>query len=272
MTAAPLAVAHPDGGYIVVAGTGRFFDASDVSTTATQTIYGIRDEKGFEANEVLPVNGTTTLVLQTIIEKKDESRIITSFDDTTSTQTVTFYEVSVNPIDWRVKNGWDFQQPYSGQRMVYPVSRIAGRLAKVDTIVPGGLASDPCASATPGKGYNYIIDVLTGGSPQGPFLDTNGDGVVDAKDVAASGYSTELDGRDTVLTIGAAPPATTSTCTTPPCTCTTPPCPDDCAGLSGSIRIAILSSTAGAISAEKNCGGPKPNVKRKSSWQQLFIR
>lgn len=272
ITAAPLAVAHPDGGYIVVAGTGRFFDASDVSTTATQTIYGIRDEKGFEANEVQPVNGTTTLVLQTIIEKKDESRIITSFDDTTSTQTVTFYEVSVNPIDWRVKNGWYFQQPYSGQRMVYPVSRIAGRLAKIDTIVPGGLVSDPCASATPGKGYNYIIDVLTGGSPQGPFLDTNGDGVVDAKDVAASGYSTELDGRDTVLTIGAAPPATTSTCTTPPCTCTTPPCPDDCAGLSGSIRIAILSSTAGAISAEKNCGSPKPNVKRKSSWQQLFIR
>ncbi|MGE0329807.1 MAG: pilus assembly protein [Ramlibacter sp.] len=272
ITAAPLAVAHPDGGYIVVAGTGRFFDASDVSTTATQTIYGIRDEKGFEANSVKPVSGTSTLVLQTIIEKKDESRIITSFDDTTSTQTVSFYEVSVNPIDWKVKNGWYFQQPYSGQRMVYPVSRIAGRLAKVDTIVPGGLASDPCASATPGKGYNYIIDALSGGSPQGPFLDTNGDGVVDAKDVAATGYSTELDGGDTLLPVYTTSPA--PACKNPPCpsSCTTTPCPDDCAGLSGTIRIAIVSTTGGVTFIEKNCGNPKPSFKRKSSWQQLFIR
>jgi type IV pilus assembly protein PilY1 len=272
ITAAPLAVPHPDGGYIVVAGTGRFFDADDVNTTAGQTIYGIRDEKAFDANAVMPISGTGTLVLQTIIAKKDESRIVTSFDDKTSTQTVTYYEVSVNPIDWKVKNGWYFHQPFSGQRMVYPVSWIAGRLAKVDTIVPGGLNADPCASATPGKGYNYIIDALSGGSPQGPFLDTNGDGVVDKKDVAASGYNTDLDGGDTVRLIGSSPPPA-PTCTTPPCnTCTTPPCTDDCAGLSGTIKFAILSAPGGSIIAEKNCGGSPPKFKRKSSWQQLFLR
>ena len=271
ITAAPLAVPHPDGGFIVVAGTGRFFDAADVDTTAMQTIYGIRDEKAFAANAVTPISGNSTLVLQTIIEKKDESRIVTSFDDKTSTQTITYYEVSVNPIDWKVKNGWYFQQPFSGQRMVYPVARIAGRLAKVDTIVPGGLNADPCVSATAGKGYNYIIDVLSGGSPQGPFLDTNGDNVVDAKDVAASGYSTALDGRDQVLLIGAdpSPPITSPTCKAPPCK--TPP--NDCFGLNGPIKFAAVDSSGGSIiGSTTSCQKDLPTFKRKSSWQQLFIR
>ncbi len=253
ITAAPLAIAHPDGGLIVVAGTGQFFDATDVTTTATQTIYGIRDEKAFASAEVVPVSGTSTLVLQTIINKKDESRVTTAFDDTTSTQTVTYYEVSVNPIDWKVKNGWYFHQPFSGQRTVYPVARIAGRLAKVDTIVPGGLSADPCATATPGKGYNYIIDALLGGSPQGPFLDTNGDGVVDSKDVAASGYSTALDGRDVVLKS------------------------KDDGGVGGggggsSSCFVLVDSTAGSTKACTQTPSPSKVFKRKSSWQQLFIR
>ncbi len=251
ITAAPMTVPHPDGGLMVVLGTGRFFDAADVGTTAAQTVYGVRDANAFAAKAVTSVTGTSTLVMQTIIEKKDVSRVVTAFDDTTSTQVVTYYEVSVNPIDWKTKNGWYFHQPFSGQRVVYPVSQIANRLVKVDTIVPSDKTSDdPCAASTPGAGYNYIIDAVSGGSPQGPFLDTNGDGVVDSSDTSASGYSTQLDGRDQVRMIGN----------------------DD-------AKLVILDSTGGSTRFDirrqpdgGGGGGGGGGTVKKRSWQQLFLR
>ena len=158
---------------------------------------------------------------------------------------------SVNPIDWKTKNGWYFHQPFSGQRVVYPVSQIANRLVKVDTIVPSDKTSDdPCAASTPGAGYNYIIDAVSGGSPQGPFLDTNGDGVVDSSDTSASGYSTQLDGRDQVRMIGN----------------------DD-------AKLVILDSTGGSTRFDirrqpdgGGGGGGGGGTVKKRSWQQLFLR
>ena len=272
ITAAPLAVPHPDGGVVVVAGTGKFFDAADINSVATQTIYGVRDPVGFGTDEGSTITGTSTLVMQTIIDKKNESRVVEAFDNTTSTQTITFYEVSVNPIDWRTKNGWYFHQPYAGQRMVYPVSRVAGRLAKVDTIVPGKADADPCESSTPGKGYNYVIDAITGGSPQGNFLDTNADGTVDSGDTAASGYSTGLDGRDQVLKVGpGGPDNSTDSSSSSSSTNTSTGC---------SGTFVFLDATAGSILGQcepppkPRCTGPtcKEPPKVNRSWQQIFLQ
>lgn len=144
ITAAPLVAPHPEGGLVVTFGTGRFFDAVDTSTTNIQSVYGIRDKVAFTAlTGTSTISGVSSLVQQTISAVTDASRIVTSFDDTTSTQTVTYYKVSVNPIDWTVKQGWYFHMPFSGQRLIYPVESIAGKLAKVDTIVPGQTSSDP---------------------------------------------------------------------------------------------------------------------------------
>lgn len=273
ITAAPLSIKHPDGGRVVVLGTGRFFDAADVSTKDVQTIYGVRDREAFTNMNSTSIDGTSTLVMQELIARQDTSRIVTAFDNTTSTQTVTYYEVSVNPIDWTVKNGWYFHQPFSGQRMVYPVSPFADRLAKVDTIAPGSLSNDVCAAATPGTGYNYIIDMLSGGSPQGPILDTNGDGVVNSSDISGSGYSTTLDGRDTVLQTqtgggggGGGP--------------NPPQCP---VGGGPPIKLVILNSSGGSTVVEipcpctgPNCECTGPTCTKKAvkgrSWQQLFLR
>jgi type IV pilus assembly protein PilY1 len=258
-TATPLAVAHPDGGMVVIAGTGRFFDAADLATTNLQTVYGIRDRTPFGTAPAssATVSGTSTLVMQTITAMIGSSITVTAFDDTTSTQTVTFYDISVNPIDWTTKDGWYFNQPFSGQRMVYPVAGVMGKIAKVDTIVPNNANGDPCVAANPGAGYNYFIDAISGGSPQGPFLDTNGDGVVNPSDIEASGYSTGLDGRDQVLT--------TST--------------DSEACSNGGTKSVVVDSSAGSIAF---CVPPPPPTRTptplngrliiKRSQQQLLLR
>lgn len=240
ITAAPLSIKHPQGGRVVVVGTGRFFDAADVTTKDPQAIYGVRDKEAFANMGSASIDGVSTLIKQELITKQASSRVVTAFDDTTSTHTVTYYEVSVNPIDWSVKDGWYFNQPFDGQRMVYPVTSFVKGLAKVDTIVPGAQSSDACTAATPGTGYNYIIDILTGGTPQGPFLDTNGDNVVDSKDISASGYSTSLDGRDQVLQVG------------------------------NGGDFVIVDSSGGSQRLCAGCGSSK-TVKSRS-WQQLFLR
>ena len=242
ITAAPLSIKHPQGGRVVVLGTGRFFDAADVTTKDVQTIYGVRDKEAFANMNSNGIDGVSTLIKQELITKQDSSRVVTAFDGTTSTHTVTYYEVSVNPIDWSVNNGWYIIQPFSGQRMVYPVTSFVHGLAKVDTITPGAQSSDPCAAATPGTGYNYIIDILTGGSPQGAFLDTNGDDVVDNKDINASGYSTSIDGRDQVLQIGT------------------------------SGDFVIVDSSGGSQRLCAGCGSVNSKTVKTRSWQQLFLR
>ena len=252
MTAAPLAVPYPEGGMIVVAGTGRFFDAADPATTDIQTVYGIRDKNEFGSTPatITTLTGTSTLVGQTIQAKAGVASTVIAFDDTTSTQTVTYYEVSVNTIDWTVKDGWYFNQPFLGQRVVYPVMSVTGKVAKVDTIVPNNVSSDPCMAASPGAAYNYLIDVLAGGSPEGPILDTNGDGVVNSSDTPASGYSTGLDGRDVVLR-GEGSPG--------------PRCPPD------TIEFITLDSSGGStITCIPQKYGKKFVTKR--AWQQLFLR
>ena len=202
ITAAPFVMAHPSGGYLVAFGTGRFFDDSDLTSTATQSAYGIRDKLSFgTAPSPNPttskVSGTSTLVLQTIAADITGARTITAFDNSTSTQNVTYYTVSSNAIDWTTKDGWYFNLPNSGQRTVFPVNSMFSRIVRVDTIQPGAVVSDPCSSPNSGVGYNYIIDALTGGSPQDRIFDTNGDGSINSSDYfAASGYTTAADGRD----------------------------------------------------------------------------
>jgi hypothetical protein len=67
----------------------------------------------------------------------------------------------------------------------------------VQTVVPQPIGGDPCQSNAP-RGYNYIIDPLKGGSPDGvtaKFLDSNGVSV----ELATGGTSTTGDGVNTIM-------------------------------------------------------------------------
>ena len=289
ITAMPYVLPHPSGGYVVVMSTGKLFEDADLSDTIVQSTYGIRDTQLFGTTPIpnpsgaSKVVGTTTLVKQLITAVNTINQTVTAFDGTTSTQAITFYSISSNSVDWNSKDGWYFNLPNSGQRTVYPVDAFVSsvpRLVRVDTVQPGGVASDPCATATSAVGATYLIDGLTGGSPQGTFLDTNNDGsVIDGTvagavnpDVAnASGYTTAADGRNIAIVRPAS--STITNIDTYDCSSV-----GECKPVPIPICTFGWASTPVEIQSCCNQGGKNASyycsltTQTKRTWRQLFMR
>ena len=189
----------PAGGYMVIAGTGKFYEVSDISTTAQQSLYGIWDKTRFGATTIptgAALTDKTLLVEQTI------GSAVTGADNNT------YFEISRNPVDYvgtttpsvtAARRGWYTNLPNTGQRLTYPMNILANRIAVADTISPANVSTDPCSNTGSGTGYLYAFDALSGAGPKKAILDTNGDSNVDSSDLIVSGVTTAADGRNAVL-------------------------------------------------------------------------
>ena len=190
---------NPAGGYMVVAGTGKFYEVSDITTTAQQSLYGIWDKTSFGAAIIPPGAALTSknlLVEQTIGAAQ------------TGADNNTYFEISRNPVDYvgtttpsvtAARRGWYTSLPNTGQRMTYPMNILKNRIAVADTISPANVSLDPCSNTGGGVGYLYVFDALSGAGPKQAILDTNGDSNVDSSDLIVSGVTTAADGRNAVL-------------------------------------------------------------------------
>ena len=197
---------QPAGGYMVVAGTGKFYEVGDISTTAQQSLYGIWDKTSFGATTIPPgaaLTDKTLLVEQTIGSAQ------------LGADKNTYFQISRNPVDYvgtttpsvtAARRGWYTNLPVTGQRLTYPMNILANRIAVADTISPANVSTDPCSNTGSGTGYLYAFDALSGAGPKQAILDTNGDGKVtnvdtnvDSKDLIVSGVTTAADGRNAVL-------------------------------------------------------------------------
>ncbi|MDB5914360.1 MAG: pilY1, partial [Ramlibacter sp.] len=185
----------PNPGYMVVFGTGKFYEVADITSTTQQSLYGIWDPVvnfGASAPAGTSVSGRSLLVPQTI------SAAQTGVDGNT------YYAVSRNTVDYTAtipKRGWYIDMPNTGQRLVYPMDILADRFAVADTISPANVSLDPCNNEQGGAGFLYVIDMVSGGGPDEPILDTNGDNVVDGNDLVVSGYASRADGRNVTLSV-----------------------------------------------------------------------
>jgi type IV pilus assembly protein PilY1 len=190
---------QPAGGYMVIAGTGKFYEVSDITSTAPQTLYGIWDKTRFGAS-VIPTGAALTdktlLVEQTIGAAR------------AGADNNTYFEISRNPVDYvgtttpsvtAARRGWYTNLPNVGQRLTYPINILANRIAVADTISPANVSLDPCSNTGGGVGYLYAFDALSGAGPKQAILDTNGDSNVDSTDLIVSGVTTAADGRNAVL-------------------------------------------------------------------------
>ncbi len=185
----------PKPGYMVVFGTGRFYQTTDTTNVDQQSLFGIWDTAAFGATSYssVPFTGTTTLTAQTI----GTAQLANGN---------TYFAVSTNSVPYTgpsAKRGWYINFPNSGQRLVYPLDLLANRFAVADTIAPVNVNSDPCNTETSGVGYMYIVDALNGGGPTEAILDTNGDGNVDTSDLVVSGIQGKADGRNVSLLVTA---------------------------------------------------------------------
>jgi type IV pilus assembly protein PilY1 len=191
ITTKPDVTRFTHGGYLVVFGTGRYIDPSDIATTGAQTFYGIRD-KG------VAVSGLSTLVRQSIVSTavgadNNTYRVSThavgpatldaplSGDNTVAAST---YDLS--------KNGWYLTLPTSGERMVTDPTIRAGRVI-FNTLIPN---TDPCGFG--GNGWVMEVDVMTGNRYNTPTFDTNGDEQISLADLlSVQGAAENTSGRQT---------------------------------------------------------------------------
>lgn len=240
----------PPSGHMVVAGTGKFFELSDITTTAQQTFYSIWDPLDFGATAPAGTHLDMSV-------PADKAKLVEQTISTSQTTTVnTFAAVSSNPVDYTgtpPKRGCFLNFVGSGQRMVYPIDILANRLAIVDTISPANVSLDPCVNANGGSAFVYILDALTCGATSKPLLDTNGDGNVDDTDLVVSGFESPADGRNVTLEVGETGRFVNCSGGSPGCTQIAPSCVD-------------LGTCTG--------GPPPPTGSglKSREWRQLFMR
>ena len=123
---------------MVFVGTGQYLGIPDVSTTQTQTMYGIKDSLSAIADPL-----RNSLVQQTVTASG-------------STSTITS-----NAVDYTLKKGWYFDLPTSGERSVTTPALGLSELV-FTTIIPSSTLCSPGGSS-----WFYDVDILTGGPVPG---------------------------------------------------------------------------------------------------------
>lgn len=169
ITAPPEVSFHPNGGLMVLFGTGQYVAGGDASDSHVQSLYGVRDDGGSGAV------ARSSLVQQAI----------TATSAATTTGLANYRNVTVNPVDWSSRRGWFIDLPLAGERMVSSLALRNGR-AIFTTLVP---SSDLCSAG--GSGWLMEIDYLTGGQLPERTLDTNHDNLVTVADTLVAGVQLE---------------------------------------------------------------------------------
>jgi len=277
--------ASPDHGYMVVAGTGKFFELGDISTTGTQSLYGIWDPVEFGVSAAayagVPLTNTSLLVQQTVGTAQSGNG--------SSTTGNTYYGVSSNTVCYTNsctgtptpapnRRGWFVNLPATGERMVYPMEIVARRYVSVGTLSPTNVSTlDPCNLTSAGTAYTTIVDALSGAGPNYPIFDTNGDGAINTGDLTASRFQQQTaDGRHVTVC--------ESGCDSSPSSGgsggggsggSSGPCVN---GVSTSTQVVdnIGGMTSGRTQEQfklnNSCTSPSTSTIKTREWRQLFMR
>ncbi|MBK5940604.1 pilus assembly protein [Halochromatium roseum] len=161
ITAPPEVVAHPDGGYLVLFGTGQYFEVGDNASTEVQSLYGIWDDD----DPVVRSELTQQAILAEISENGRNWRITSEY-----------------PLSWALSKGWflDLISPTAGaegERIVSPSLVRHGRVI-FTSVVP---SLEPCEAG--GTSWITELDMLTGAQMGTPVFDVDRNGSIDMSDV-----------------------------------------------------------------------------------------
>ncbi|MGH8278797.1 MAG: pilus assembly protein, partial [Gammaproteobacteria bacterium] len=144
-----------DSGPIVYVGTGQLLGTPDLSTTGTQSIYGVWDKPGL-----------TTVLTRSHLQMQTISATPTAEADGTLVRTV-----SRNQVNWATQDGWYEDLPASGERVVAN-PELYDAVLLFTTYVP---STNSCAVG--GQAWLMAVNYATGGGFPKPVLDVPGDGL-----------------------------------------------------------------------------------------------
>lgn len=160
ITAAPAIARNPDdtSQTWVYFGTGQYLNRDDLTSTATQTWYGIIDGPTITSRNML--NRVGWIADVTVPNAAFGARVLDTGTPVVAPQ-----------------RGWFFDFPVAGERMVLP-NQFRGRTLIGTTRIPD--ATDRCAPT--GRGFIMAVDPFTGGSQATSFFDFNRDGIINDSD------------------------------------------------------------------------------------------
>lgn len=180
---------HLIGGQVVLFGTGKYLELTDITDTSSQTFYGIWDK-----------NDGTTKVGTRAADLLQQTISILS----TPTVDQNFRVISTNPINWRTGSitsvnpanctpaascnpshmGWYIDLPTSKERTV-GIPRIISTAVFFNTLIP---SDAPCDAG--GTGWFMGVDFFSGAQINTALFDTNYNGYIsnDNTDVITAGF------------------------------------------------------------------------------------
>lgn len=141
--APPVVSLHPNGGQLVLFGTGKYLETGDTTNTAAQTIYAVWD-----------YNTAATVTAGNLVQQ-----VLTDAATRTATQNLVTYSSTIK--------GWYMNLPISGERIT-GVPSLEDGLFTFTTIIP---STSPCDFG--GRGFVNTVDFLTGGMLAFPAFDIN---------------------------------------------------------------------------------------------------
>ncbi len=164
IVAAPLIAAGPDTDTrFIFFGTGKYYEASDKSSTGIQTLYSVYDN-GSTTGDTLNSGDTRA----SAISGRLRLRQGTADASTQLVTTAAFIpgradtDTDVTPFAKIIRSGWYADLPTSGERQISDATldRLSS-LAYVNSLIPGSASASGC-SAGNDSGRTYMIDVAMG--------------------------------------------------------------------------------------------------------------
>lgn len=191
--APPEATLHPQGGVMLLFGTGKYLEEADASSTAVQTLYGTWDRAGAADLPATAIPGREWLVARTSREYAPGSSV-------EGRQTRWGLRVTAGPPvvwcdrpnleDCRLQGtpqahlGWRLDLPTAGERLT-GIPQLVNGVVYLATFIP---SAAPCLRG--GDGWLMALDYAHGTDPAHPVFDSNGDGQLTLLDDARGSLKT----------------------------------------------------------------------------------
>ena len=178
ITTAPLWRRHPQGGIMLVFGTGRDLSQTDPYSTATDTLYGLHDNSQFTVSA-----GKLKLVGGNPVNRPNDTQLpATLVAQSTDSQqwadgTRKYYASSVAHVDYTgqpnanppvaAHRGWYMNLPFAGQRVLHQPRGFSGEKVLFQSTIPA-FGVDPSQTAcTPQKhqrkrAFLSVLNLFTG--------------------------------------------------------------------------------------------------------------
>ena len=181
ITAAPFWMQHPNGGIMLVVGTGQNLTTADQTSTDRGSVYGIWDNSAFTSS----TNSVTLTNATAVNDTTSTSLPSTLVQQTISTTTVvdsgiTYYTSSSNPVVYtgaNPKRGWYMNYTNDGQRVLQNPRAFSGQKVLIQSTIPrsGGVSSgETCTpTATPERSFFTILNSFTGNPSVLPVFSLN---------------------------------------------------------------------------------------------------